>query len=81
MKRWRLLPMNKVIEDDDGDYRLNTDYEELETENKSLCDALDKIHSWLVCASISPPEDMAQSFVEMEKIAREALSPEPEKDG
>ena len=75
MKRWRLLPMNKVIEDDDGDY---VHYSECKDELDKLRDALDKIHSWLVCASISTPEDMAQSFVEMEKIVREALSPEPE---
>ena len=55
------------------------DVEALLDELDKLRDVLDKIHSWLVCASISTPEDMAQSFVEMEKIAREVLPPEQEK--
>jgi hypothetical protein len=36
--------------------------------------ALDKIHSWLVTAAIASPQDMAQSFPEMERIASEALA-------
>jgi hypothetical protein len=39
-----------------------------------LLKALDKIHSWLVTAAIASPQDMAQSFPEMERIASEALA-------
>jgi hypothetical protein len=39
--------------------------------------ALEKVHSWIVCYSIASPEDMAQSFPEMEKIIDAALHPCP----
>lgn len=35
--------------------------------------ALDKIHCWLVCHPITSPEDMSQSFEEMEEVARVVL--------
>lgn len=35
--------------------------------------ALLKLHGWLVCAAIASPEDMAQSFEDMELTARLAL--------
>ena len=46
MKRWRLLPMDKVIESDDGDYVLHSDYEELEAKlvEAEVLTELDKIH-------------------------------------
>lgn len=34
---------------------------------------LETLHNWLVCAPIATPEDMAQSFEEMEKLIALAL--------
>ncbi len=34
---------------------------------------LETIHNWLVCAPIATPEDMAQSFPDMEKLIALAL--------
>jgi hypothetical protein len=42
--------------------------------HEDLVAALDKIHSWLVAGAIASPQDMAQSFPEMERIASEALT-------
>ena len=39
-----------------------------------LVDALEEIDSWLVCAAIATPDDMAQSFTHMEQVASTALS-------
>jgi hypothetical protein len=47
--------------------------EQLYRRNAVLEEALDKIHAWLVCAPIASNDDMAQSFGEMERVAREAL--------
>lgn len=40
---------------------------------KPLVDALNEINNWLVCAPISTPEDMAQSFAYMQQVAQRAL--------
>jgi hypothetical protein len=42
--------------------------------HEQLVAALNKIHNWLVCAPIATPEDMAQSFAEMERAASIALA-------
>lgn len=56
--------------------RFNPDrYFPVPTEREEeLFTALSTIHSWLVCAAITPVEDMAQSFGEMEQIAAAALA-------
>jgi len=61
--------------------------EELKAENAALEKrvaelekALNKIHSWLVCAGITTAEDMAQSFEDMEMTAYKALNSEESKD-
>lgn len=41
---------------------------------RKLRKALLKIHGWLVCAAITSPEDMAQSFADMEETARLAIA-------
>jgi len=38
----------------------------------AMLEALDKIQSWLLCAAITTPEDMAQSFPAMLKIVADA---------
>lgn len=48
--------------------------------NKELLDALNAVHSWLVCAPIATPEDMAQSFQAMEKLVSEAIAKAEGKD-
>lgn len=45
----------------------------LASERDTAVKALNTIHSWLVCAAIASPEDMAQSFPEMCKIAGDVL--------
>ena len=42
--------------------------------NKELLAALKEIDSWLVCACIATPEDMAQSFSHMEQVASAAIN-------
>ena len=49
--------------------------------NNFVQDALDTIHSWLVCYPITSVEDMAQSFPAMERLARKALSTASEPAG
>jgi len=41
---------------------------------RKLLEALLKIHDWLVCACIADPDDMAQSFADMEETARLAIA-------
>ena len=41
---------------------------------KRCKEALNKLDSWLVCASITTPEDMAQSFETMQKMTSALLS-------
>ena len=42
--------------------------------NAELLAALKEIDSWLVCACIATPEDMAQSFSHMEQVASAAIN-------
>lgn len=42
-------------------------------QNAILATALDRVHSWFVCACIASADDMAQSFPDMEALCREAL--------
>lgn len=41
--------------------------------NRAMGDALAEIHAWLVCASITTAEDMAQNFSHMTDVAGKAL--------
>lgn len=43
-------------------------------EREALREALDRIHGWLAGYVIATPVDMAQSFPDMERIARAALA-------
>lgn len=47
--------------------------EEVEGNIKEVRAALNKINNWLVCAAIATPEDMAQSFGEMQREAARAI--------
>jgi len=42
--------------------------------NQELLAALKEIDSWLVCACIATPEDMAQSFPTMQQVASAAIN-------
>jgi len=46
----------------------------LHESNTELLAALKEIDSWLVCACIATPEDMAQSFSHMEQVASAAIN-------
>ena len=39
-----------------------------------LLEALDELESWLVCACIASPEDMAQSFPHMLQVVQAAIA-------
>jgi hypothetical protein len=41
--------------------------------NQQMLDALNEINNWLVCATISTPEDMANSFPYMQELAQKAI--------
>lgn len=43
------------------------------TERDRLREALEKLHSWLVCHTIADADDMMQSAPDMEQTARQAL--------
>ena len=46
----------------------------LHESNQELLAALKEIDSWLVCACIATPEDMAQSFPTMQQVASAAIN-------
>jgi hypothetical protein len=46
---------------------------DIEAQRDALLEALKEINSWLVCACIATPEDMAQSFPHMEQVAYAAI--------
>ena len=46
----------------------------LHESNTELLAALKEIDSWLVCACIATPEDMAQSFPTMQQVASAAIA-------
>lgn len=46
----------------------------VEKQRDDLLAALREIDSWLVCACIATPEDMAQSFSHMEQVASAAIA-------
>lgn len=46
----------------------------LHESNQELLAALNEIDSWLVCACIATPEDMAQSFPTMQQVASAAIA-------
>jgi hypothetical protein len=41
--------------------------------NTELLEALKELDSWLVCACIATPEDMAQSFPHMQQVVSAAI--------
>jgi hypothetical protein len=41
---------------------------------KELLEALKELDSWLVCACIATPEDMAQSFPHMQQVVSAAIA-------
>jgi hypothetical protein len=51
-----------------------TELRRLHESNTELLAALKEIDSWLVCACIATPEDMAQSFPTMQQVASAAIN-------
>ena len=51
-----------------------TELRRLHESNQELLVALKEIDSWLVCACIATPEDMAQSFPTMQQVATAAIN-------
>ena len=51
-----------------------TELRRLHESNQELLVALKEIDSWLVCACIATPEDMAQSFPTMQQVASAAIN-------
>lgn len=52
---------------------LAEEWSKLAAQNEKMKLALQEIDNWLVCAPIATPEDMAQSFEHMQKVASAAL--------
>jgi hypothetical protein len=54
--------------------RIWKERDELRKVNAELLEALKELDSWLVCACIATPEDMAQSFPHMQQVVSAAIA-------
>ena len=68
------LRLADALEKHSGIYQAAAELRRLHESNIELLAALKEIDSWLVCACIATPEDMAQSFPTMQQVASAAIN-------